>query len=204
MYDCVVASCQDGPVIDHLGINCADWEKSKIFYDEVLGVLGYTRQLDYQVAIGYGTEGKPDFWIADMNVGEAAGPNREVHVAFHAKDPTPSRRSTTPRSNSGPSHCMRRGCGPSTTPVTSARSSATRTATTSRRSSTALRRSNYAKRRRSRRRMALPRPSGQVRLHRLLPTSLRLSACRRARRVTDAYPLHSSPPSHGRASSAQA
>jgi catechol 2,3-dioxygenase-like lactoylglutathione lyase family enzyme len=86
MYDCVAASCQDGAVIDHLGINCADWEKSKTFYDEVLSVLGYTRQLDYQVAIGYGAEGKPDFWIADMNVGEASGPNREVHVAFHAKD----------------------------------------------------------------------------------------------------------------------
>jgi catechol 2,3-dioxygenase-like lactoylglutathione lyase family enzyme len=73
-------------VIDHLGINCADWEKSKAFYDAVLGVLGYTRQLDYQVAIGYGREGKPDFWIADMSVGEAGGPNREVHVAFHAQD----------------------------------------------------------------------------------------------------------------------
>ena len=61
-------------MIDHFGINCADWEKSKAFYDKVLGVLGYTRQMDYQVAIGYGTDGKPDFWIADMNAGEAAGP----------------------------------------------------------------------------------------------------------------------------------
>ena len=73
-------------MIDHLGINCADWEKSKTFYDEVLAVLGYSRQRDYQVAIGYGSEGKPDFWIADMNAGQAAGPNREVHVAFHASD----------------------------------------------------------------------------------------------------------------------
>jgi catechol 2,3-dioxygenase-like lactoylglutathione lyase family enzyme len=86
MYDGVLGPCQDGAVIDHLGINCADWEKSKTFYDEVLGVLGYTRQLDYQVAIGYGRDGKPDFWIADVNAGEAGGPNREVHVAFHAKD----------------------------------------------------------------------------------------------------------------------
>ena len=59
MYDCVKGPCQDGAVIDHLGINCADWEKSKAFYDEVLGVLGYTRQLDYHVAIGYGHDGKP-------------------------------------------------------------------------------------------------------------------------------------------------
>ena len=72
MYDCVRAACQDGPVIDHFGINCADWEKSKAFYDKVLGALGYSRQMDYQVAIGYGRDGN------------AAGPNREVHFAFQA------------------------------------------------------------------------------------------------------------------------
>jgi catechol 2,3-dioxygenase-like lactoylglutathione lyase family enzyme len=86
MYDCVKGPCQDGAVIDHLGINCADWDRSKTFYDTVLGVLGYTRQLDYRVAIGYGRDGKPDFWIADMSAGDAAGPNREVHVAFDAAD----------------------------------------------------------------------------------------------------------------------
>ena len=73
-------------MIDHFGINCADWDKSKAFYDKVLGVLGYTRQMDFQVAIGYGKDGKPDFWIADMNAGDAAGPNREVHFAFQAAD----------------------------------------------------------------------------------------------------------------------
>ena len=73
-------------MIDHFGINCADWDKSKEFYDKVLGVLGFTRQMDFQVAIGYGRDGKPDFWIADMNAGDAAGPNREIHVAFQAAD----------------------------------------------------------------------------------------------------------------------
>ena len=73
-------------MIDHLGINCADWDKSKAFYDKVLGVLGYTRQMDFEVAIGYGKDGKPDFWIADMSAGDAAGPNREIHVAFQAND----------------------------------------------------------------------------------------------------------------------
>ena len=75
-----------GPVIDHFGINCADWERSKAFYDKVLGVLGYTRQMDHQVAIGYGADGKPDFWIADMNAGAAGGANRETHFAFQAAD----------------------------------------------------------------------------------------------------------------------
>nr|CRL78712.1 lactoylglutathione lyase-like lyase [Mycolicibacterium malmesburyense] len=74
------------PVIDHFGINCADFQRSTAFYDKVLSVLGYTRQLDFQVAIGYGRDGKPDFWIADMNAGDAKGPNREVHFAFQAAD----------------------------------------------------------------------------------------------------------------------
>lgn len=71
-------------MIDHFGINCTDFIKASEFYDTLLGVLGYTRQLDYGVAIGYGTEGHPDFWIADANAGDAKGPNREIHVAFQA------------------------------------------------------------------------------------------------------------------------
>ncbi|MCV7384907.1 VOC family protein [Mycolicibacter longobardus] len=73
-------------MIDHLGINCADYGRSQEFYDAVLGVLGYTRQLDVGVAIGYGRDGKPTFWIADATAGDASGPNREVHVAFSAAD----------------------------------------------------------------------------------------------------------------------
>jgi catechol 2,3-dioxygenase-like lactoylglutathione lyase family enzyme len=69
-------------VIDHFGINCSDFAKSKEFYDRVLGVLGYTRQMDVGVAIGYGKDGHPDFWIADTDL----GPNREIHVAFQAAD----------------------------------------------------------------------------------------------------------------------
>ena len=71
-------------MIDHFGINCADWAKAKEFYDRVLGVLGYTRQMDFGLAIGYGADGNPDFWIADAAAGDAIGPNREVHVAFAA------------------------------------------------------------------------------------------------------------------------
>jgi catechol 2,3-dioxygenase-like lactoylglutathione lyase family enzyme len=84
MYGGVPAACQDEAVIDHLGINCADWDKAKAFYDKVLGVLGYARQMDFDIAIGYGKDGKPDFWIADMSAGDATGPNREVHIAFEA------------------------------------------------------------------------------------------------------------------------
>jgi catechol 2,3-dioxygenase-like lactoylglutathione lyase family enzyme len=63
-------------MIDHFGIICADYEKSKEFYDSVLGVLGHGRQMDVGPAIGYGSNGKPDFWLED-----AAG--REVGAAIH-------------------------------------------------------------------------------------------------------------------------
>ena len=73
-------------MIDHFGINCVGWDQSIAFYDKVLGVLGYSRQMDFGVAIGYGTDGHPSFWIADASAGHVEGPNREVHIAFAAKD----------------------------------------------------------------------------------------------------------------------
>lgn len=69
-------------MIDHVGINCADYAQSQRFYDAVLGTLGFSRQLDVGRAIGYGRAGKPTFWISDA----LAGPNREVHLAFEATD----------------------------------------------------------------------------------------------------------------------
>ncbi|MGB3480755.1 MAG: VOC family protein [Mycobacterium sp.] len=72
-------------MIDHFGINCSDWEKSQEFYDSVLHVLGYRRQLEFGVAVGYGLASHPEFWIADASAGEASGPNREMHIAFAAK-----------------------------------------------------------------------------------------------------------------------
>ena len=70
-------------MIDHFGINCADLDAAKTFYDRVLGTLGYTRQLDFDVAVGYGLDGNPAFWISRF---EGMGPNREMHLAFQAAD----------------------------------------------------------------------------------------------------------------------
>jgi catechol 2,3-dioxygenase-like lactoylglutathione lyase family enzyme len=73
-------------VIDHTGINCADYPRSTQFYDTVLGVLGFSRQMDFGRAIGYGCDGKPAFWISDGSGGAGLGPNREIHLAFEAAD----------------------------------------------------------------------------------------------------------------------
>ena len=45
-------------MLDHLGIQCADMEASAAFYDAVLAPLGGSRQMDFGVAIGYGTAGE--------------------------------------------------------------------------------------------------------------------------------------------------
>jgi catechol 2,3-dioxygenase-like lactoylglutathione lyase family enzyme len=68
-------------VIDHFGIICGDYEKSKQFYDAVLGVLGYSRQMDVGPAIGFGRDGKPDFWIENGVDGQAT---EGIHFAFQA------------------------------------------------------------------------------------------------------------------------
>jgi catechol 2,3-dioxygenase-like lactoylglutathione lyase family enzyme len=70
-------------MIDHFGINCADLEASKRFHDAVLAPLGYTRQMDLGVGVGYGSDGHPSFWISGLL---ADVPNREMHLAFHADD----------------------------------------------------------------------------------------------------------------------
>ena len=69
-------------MIDHFGINCTDLDASAAFYDKVLGTLGHRRLMDFEVAIGYGSE-QPQFWIARWEGAEA---NREIHVGFSAPD----------------------------------------------------------------------------------------------------------------------
>ena len=68
-------------MIDHFGINCADLDAAKTFYDKVLGTLGHRRVMDFDVAVGYGTT-SPDFWLSRF---DGMGPNREVHIAFVAE-----------------------------------------------------------------------------------------------------------------------
>jgi catechol 2,3-dioxygenase-like lactoylglutathione lyase family enzyme len=53
------------------------------FYDTALAPLGGTRIMDFGEAIGFGVDGKPDFWISRLATGE---PNRENHIAFVAQD----------------------------------------------------------------------------------------------------------------------
>jgi catechol 2,3-dioxygenase-like lactoylglutathione lyase family enzyme len=73
---------EDEEMLDHVGIQCSDIPASARFYDAVLATLGYSRVMDFGVAIGYGKD-KPDFWIGIFDSGDGF---RESHLAFQAPD----------------------------------------------------------------------------------------------------------------------
>src|SRR5690348_6549007 len=70
-------------MLDHLQIQCAEMTASAAFYDAVLATLGGGRIMDFGVAIGYGSDNKPDFWIGQQETGDGF---RESHIAFAAAD----------------------------------------------------------------------------------------------------------------------
>lgn len=68
-------------MIDHVTANVTDIDAAKAFYRQALAPLGYTLQMEFPGAAGFGSpEGIPDFWIG-------SSPDRgATHVAFSAKD----------------------------------------------------------------------------------------------------------------------
>ena len=72
-------------MIDHIGFSVSDYARSKTFYESALGPLGYTLVLEVtaqetrQPAAGFGSGGKPDFWIGGEGKLE-----KPVHVAIVA------------------------------------------------------------------------------------------------------------------------
>ena len=138
--------CRMGHVIDHFGIICADYEKSKKFYDAVLGVLGYARQMDVGPGRRIRRSGKPDFWVEDASGRQVGAPSTS---RSRPADATASRAFHDAALGSGRSRCTSRGSSPSTTRATSGRSSAIPTATTSKPCSTEARRRRPRARRRA-------------------------------------------------------
>ena len=69
-------------MIDHLGIQVADFDKAAAFYDAVLAPLGGKRIMEpVPGVVGYGTA-FPNFWIGTE---ETHGDVRqEAHIAFTA------------------------------------------------------------------------------------------------------------------------
>ena len=71
-------------MFDHVGLNVAEFETSRRFFERALAPLGYRVVLDFSQhsAVGFGTsEDKPEFWVAARDP-RGTG----THVAFNAAD----------------------------------------------------------------------------------------------------------------------
>ena len=74
-------------MIDHISIGVRDLAAMARFYDSALAPLGYSLVMEVpqtgggHFAVGFGADGKPDFWI-----GDEGGLNRSLHIAIAAKD----------------------------------------------------------------------------------------------------------------------
>jgi len=74
-------------MIDHMGVNVSDLQRSKAFYAAALAPLGYRVIIELTKdqtggfeGVGMGEPPKPDFWLA------GGAPNEpRIHVAFRAE-----------------------------------------------------------------------------------------------------------------------
>ena len=66
-------------MIDHIGIQVSDLERSISFYTKALAPLGYELVMKWEAFAGFGVAGKPDFWIDGRKA-----PTDIIHVAFRA------------------------------------------------------------------------------------------------------------------------
>jgi catechol 2,3-dioxygenase-like lactoylglutathione lyase family enzyme len=71
-------------MLDHLGINVSDYERSRDFYAKALEPLGLKLLMEPAPGFGGfgGEDGKPFFWIS----GQREPTTENVHVAFSAPD----------------------------------------------------------------------------------------------------------------------
>jgi catechol 2,3-dioxygenase-like lactoylglutathione lyase family enzyme len=77
-------------MLDHVGIEVSDFERSKAFYEEALAPLGITLLMEpVPGAAGFGSETeigpKPYFWVMARGRGTVSG----AHIAFGASDREP-------------------------------------------------------------------------------------------------------------------
>jgi catechol 2,3-dioxygenase-like lactoylglutathione lyase family enzyme len=70
-------------MLDHLGLNVSDYDRSRDFYTRALAPLGYSLLMEPVPRTGgFGRDGKPAFWITDQR----EPTTQNVHVAFAAQD----------------------------------------------------------------------------------------------------------------------
>ncbi|MFL5919394.1 MAG: VOC family protein [Gaiellaceae bacterium] len=75
--------------LDHVGLKVSDVARSRTFYLQALGPLGYEPIMEFDGVVGFGAKGKPDFWLHEGGAGSPlhiafASPDRATVDAFHA------------------------------------------------------------------------------------------------------------------------
>ena len=66
-------------MIDHVTANVGDFGHAKGFYEKALAPLGYSLQMEFEGAAGFGSgEGVPDFWIGSSDERSVSG--RQVAI----------------------------------------------------------------------------------------------------------------------------
>ncbi|PRD44441.1 glyoxalase/bleomycin resistance/extradiol dioxygenase family protein [Phyllobacterium phragmitis] len=68
-------------MLDHIGFNISDMKRSRAFYDAALQPLGISPVMEFGNWVGYGRNGKPEFWIGAQRGARLQG---TLHVAFSA------------------------------------------------------------------------------------------------------------------------
>ncbi|MBH8610580.1 VOC family protein [Pseudomonas mohnii] len=68
--------------IDHLAIRVSDLERSRAFYDQVLGFLGFTIEWEFDRVIGW-TNGETMFWITETDAQGRKHKHRTGDVGYH-------------------------------------------------------------------------------------------------------------------------
>jgi catechol 2,3-dioxygenase-like lactoylglutathione lyase family enzyme len=68
--------------IDHLSIRVGNFARSKRFYDDMLGFLGFKRKYDFADAAGW-SNGKTLFWIGEADREGKKHPYRIGDIGFH-------------------------------------------------------------------------------------------------------------------------
>ena len=70
-------------MIDPLGINVSDYDRSRDFYAQALAPLGFALMMEPMPRVGgFGRDGKPWFWITDQR----KPVTENLHLAFTAED----------------------------------------------------------------------------------------------------------------------
>lgn len=79
-------------MLDHIGLEVCDYEKSKAFYTAALAPLCYELVMEWEGYAGFGAGGNPDLWInGGKSGGLSCGFSRSLPIADQGEIEIPRR-----------------------------------------------------------------------------------------------------------------